>query len=63
MVEALREKGIPVAYVTFPEEGHGFRDANAIRRAIDGELYFYCQVFGIEREDLDEPITISNLKK
>lgn len=63
MVEALREKGIPVAYITFPEEGHGFRDANAIRRSIDGELYFYCQVFGIEREDLDEPITISNLKK
>ena len=63
MVEALRNKGIPVAYMTFPEEGHGFRGADAIRRSIDGELYFYCQVFGIERDDLEEPIVISNLER
>ena len=25
-------------------EGHGFRGATAIRRALDGELYFYGKV-------------------
>ena len=63
MVDALRKKGIPVAYVTFPGEGHGFRSAKAIRAAIDGELTFYCQILGIEREDLEEEIEIENLKK
>ena len=52
-----------MAYVTFPGEGHGFRSAKAIRAAIDGELTFYCQILGIEREDLEEEIEIENLKK
>ncbi|MGB8511116.1 MAG: S9 family peptidase, partial [Pyrinomonadaceae bacterium] len=40
MVEALRKKGLPVAYVPFEGEQHGFRRAENIKRALDGELYF-----------------------
>ena len=61
MVEALRKKGLPVAYVTFAEEGHGFRQAANIKRALDSELYFYAQVFGFELADDVEPLEIENL--
>tara|TARA_Y100001934_G_scaffold48301_1_gene58727 strand:- start:618 stop:1160 length:543 start_codon:yes stop_codon:yes gene_type:complete len=61
MVAVLREKGIPVAYVPFEGEGHGFRQAANIRRAIEAELSFYGQVFGFEPGDDIEPIEIENL--
>lgn len=41
MVAALRARGIPVAYVVFSGEQHGFRKAESIKRALDAELYFY----------------------
>ena len=46
MVAALREKGVPHAYVLFAGEQHGFRKAENIRAALDGELSFYAQVLG-----------------
>ena len=61
MVEALRAKGLPVAYVAFEGEQHGFRQAKNIRRALDGELYFYSRVFGFELADPIEPVPIDNL--
>jgi dipeptidyl aminopeptidase/acylaminoacyl peptidase len=61
MVEALRTKGIPVAYVPFEGEQHGFRQAKNIKRALDGELYFYSRVFGFELADEVEPVPIDNL--
>lgn len=61
MVEALRRKGLPVAYVPFEGEQHGFRKAENIRRALDGELYFYSRVFGFEPADPIEPVPIENL--
>ena len=42
MVEALRSKGIPVGYLLFSGEQHGFRKAPNIMRALDAELYFYA---------------------
>ncbi|MBS1810906.1 MAG: S9 family peptidase [Acidobacteria bacterium] len=62
MVDALKDKGLPVAYVTFAEEGHGFRQAANIKRALDGELYFYAKVFGFELADEVEPVDIENLE-
>ncbi len=61
MVDALREKGIPVAYLPFEGEQHGFRQAEHIKRAIDAELYFYGRIFGFEPADEIEPVTIENL--
>ena len=47
MVEALRRKGIPVGYMLFAGEQHGFRRAENVKRALDAELYFYATlVFG-----------------
>ena len=63
MVEALRAKGIPVAYVPFEGEQHGFRQAKNIKRALDGELYFYSRVFGFELAEDVEPVQIDNLAK
>ena len=61
MVEALRSKGIPVAYIAFEGEQHGFRQAQNIKRALDGELYFYSRVFGFELAEPVEPVEIENL--
>lgn len=61
MLEALRKKGLPVAYVPFEGEQHGFRRAENIKRTIDGELYFYSRVFGFELADPVEPVPIENL--
>jgi dipeptidyl aminopeptidase/acylaminoacyl peptidase len=48
MVAVLARRGIPHAYVPFEGEQHGFRRAENIRTAMDGELYFYSQIFGFE---------------
>lgn len=63
IVAALRHKGLPVAYLLFDGEQHGFRRAETIRRAIDAELSFYGQVFGFElpAEEGIEPVAIENL--
>jgi dipeptidyl aminopeptidase/acylaminoacyl peptidase len=61
MVEALKEKGLPVAYVLYEGEQHGFRKAENIKRTLDGELYFYAQVFGFELADAIESVAIANL--
>ena len=61
MVDVLRSKGLPVAYVAFEGEQHGFRRAENIKRVIDGEFYFYSRVFGFELAHPVEPIAIANL--
>ena len=61
MVQAIRLKGIPVSYVAFPGEQHGFRQARNIKRALDGELYFYSRIFGFELAEPVEPVEIENL--
>ncbi len=44
--EALVDRGIPHAYLTFPDESHGFRQAANLIRAREAELSFYGQVLG-----------------
>ncbi len=61
MYEAVKAKGLPVAYLEFESEQHGFRKAENIKRALDAELYFYAQVFGFELADPIEPVPIDNL--
>jgi dipeptidyl aminopeptidase/acylaminoacyl peptidase len=61
MVEAVRVKGLPVAYLTFEGEQHGFRKAENIKRVLEAELYFYSKVFGFDLADAIEPVQIDNL--
>ena len=61
MVEVLRAKRLPVAYLAFEGQGHGFRRAENVKRALDGELYFYGRVFGFEPAGPIEPVAIENM--
>jgi dipeptidyl aminopeptidase/acylaminoacyl peptidase len=61
MFEAVRAKGLPVAYVPFEGEQHGFRQAKTIKRALEAELYFYSKIFGFDLTDAIEPVTIHNI--
>lgn len=63
IVDALRAKGVPVAYLLFDGEQHGFRRAENIRRALDAELSFYAQVLGFDLPPGEgiEPVEIENL--
>ena len=58
IVDALASRGIPYAYLLFEGEGHGFRQAANRRRALEAELSFYAQVFGIELGDPIEPVEL-----
>jgi dipeptidyl aminopeptidase/acylaminoacyl peptidase len=46
IVSALESRGVPVAYLEFEGEQHGFRKAENIVRSLEAELAFYGQVFG-----------------
>ncbi|WP_029011085.1 alpha/beta hydrolase family protein [Azospirillum halopraeferens] len=61
MVAAIAAKGLPVAYVPFAGERHGFRRAETIVAALEGELYFYGRVFGFTPADDLPGIPIRNL--
>jgi dipeptidyl aminopeptidase/acylaminoacyl peptidase len=61
MADAVRNKGLPVAYLAFEGEQHGFRRADTIIRCLEAELYFYGRVFGFAPADAIEPVAIANL--
>jgi len=48
IVEALREREVPHAYLLYEGEGHGFRKAENIVGSLEAELSFYAQVLGFE---------------
>ena len=62
IVEALRARKVPVAYILFPGEGHGFRKPENITRSLQAELSFYGQVFGFTPAGDLPPLTIENQK-
>jgi dipeptidyl aminopeptidase/acylaminoacyl peptidase len=61
IVDALRAKGVPVAYLAFEGEQHGFRRQENIRRATEAELSFYAQVlrFELPAEEGIEPVEVA----
>jgi dipeptidyl aminopeptidase/acylaminoacyl peptidase len=61
MVKALRESGVPVAYMTLEGEGHGFRKADSIVRTLEAELYFYLRIFGMTAPGAAASVAIDNL--
>ena len=61
IVGALRGTGVPVAYLLFEGEQHGFRRAENVRRALDAELSFYAQVLGFPLDEAITPVEVENL--
>ena len=61
MVDALRSKGIPVAYIAYEGEAHGFRKAVNIIQTLQSEQYFFTRIFGIDSESLPISVKIENL--
>jgi dipeptidyl aminopeptidase/acylaminoacyl peptidase len=61
IVEALKRKRLPHAYLLFEGEQHGFRKADSIIRAHEGELSFYAQILGFGPGDPIPRLAIENL--
>ncbi len=61
MYQAVRQKGVPVAYLLFPGEQHGFRRQETVIRALQAELTFYGKIFGFTPADAPDPLPIANL--
>ncbi len=61
IVEALRDRGLPVAYVVFEGEGHGFRKAESTIAWFESALDFFSRVLGFEPADDLTPVEIDNL--
>ena len=59
-VAVCKRKKLPYAHLAFEGEQHGFRQANNIRRSIEGELYFYSKIFDFATADEIEPVQIEN---
>ncbi|WP_330333499.1 prolyl oligopeptidase family serine peptidase [Streptomyces sp. NBC_00536] len=49
---AMRGRSVPHAYLAFEGEGHGFRRADTMVRALEAELSLYAQTFGFARPDI-----------
>ncbi len=58
---AVKAKGLPVAYIPYEWEQHGFRRAENIKRSYEAELYFYSKIFQFELPEEIEPVKIENL--
>ena len=61
IVGALRERGVPHAYLLYEGEGHGFRKAANIVSSLEAELSFYAQVLGFEPAGEVPKLEIVNL--
>jgi dipeptidyl aminopeptidase/acylaminoacyl peptidase len=60
--QSVKAKGLPVAYIAYEWEQHGFRRAENIKRSYEAELYFYSKIFQFNLADQMEPVTIENLE-
>ena len=61
MYNAVKDKGLPVALQVYQGEGHGFRLAANIRRALQAQHSFFAQVWHLPVEEEFEPIPVENL--
>ncbi len=61
IVDALRARHVPVAYVLYQGESHGFRKPETIINSQQAELSFYGQIFGFKPADALPPLTIEGL--
>ncbi len=62
IVDALDQRGVPVAYIEYEGEQHGFRQGDTIKHALASELSFYGKVFRFKPADNSVDIEIRNLE-
>jgi dipeptidyl aminopeptidase/acylaminoacyl peptidase len=60
IVNALRARKVPVAYATFPGEGHGFRGGAARQRSLELQMAFLAQILKLQPADTVPPLKIEN---
>ncbi len=60
MAEILSEQAVPVAYIEFPGEAHGFRDAKNIETALKSEYAFYARILNLPVSADLPPVEILN---
>jgi len=60
MVESLKGRGVPVGYIEFDGEGHGFRKAETVVAALQAEYAFYARVLGLDPAETLPPVTLHN---
>ncbi len=58
IVDAVHARGLPVGYLAFEGEGHGFRRAENQIRSLEAELWFYGHVLGFTPADPVEPVRL-----
>ena len=63
ILQALRERQVPVAYLEFAGEAHGFRKSETIIAAKQAELGFYGRVLGFTPADELPDVEIENLPR
>ena len=61
IVDALRARHVPVAYILYPGESHGFRKPETIINSQQAELAFYGRIFGFKPADQLPPLIIEGL--
>ncbi len=60
MVDDLAKRGVPVAYLTFAGEGHGFHGAHAVEQSIAAELSFYTRILHLQTDEELPSVAIAN---
>jgi dipeptidyl aminopeptidase/acylaminoacyl peptidase len=63
MFAALTRAGVPCAYIGYPGEQHGFREAANIARTLEAQLYFFATVTGMSMSEVIDPVAILNLQE
>ncbi|MEU8762631.1 prolyl oligopeptidase family serine peptidase [Streptomyces sp. NPDC048659] len=54
LLARMAGRGVPHAYLAFAGEGHGFRRADTMIRALEAELALYVRTFGLDRTDVPD---------
>lgn len=61
MFKQLAARGVAVAYLELPGEGHGFRNPENVALALETELAFYLRIMGLENRRFDSRVELQNL--
>ncbi len=56
----LKKRNIPVTYLFFKEEAHGFRIAKNIQKCLESELFFYSKIFHLKANETLPSVPINN---